>query len=904
MFHLASFNDRSESKYPKKQVVSSPRLASLLLGCLLVWQSVAPFAVLAATRGASSASGASANAASGRSKSGVPRGGNASRTFFSSRDKRSLAGAKEAAEILGVRKNVDRILELQAAGGEPSEELLWNKAIVLKQILLGYLEVRQTSDMLDESIDETYDAIDKHVRKVNRRVDLANTVNFTTFGVLFNIAAADRLKRQFDGSNELTFISASLTAGLGALAVGLSYTGSSIDRGRPNPLSNIFGLDKVSVPLPELVGKYIDGTPSGGMQTRKAAMLELWKTKFNVKDSRESHKILAAESTKRHYATLKLLNQRLGLLFSLNALAEQFDSELLALLRLIETNSAPTLAAPNAVVPSEEPGAVPKRGVTSTGEEPGAVPLRGAMSTDGEPSTSPDAPPAAVSPASETISGSVLANSHIGASGIEAAKLLRVEQFAASIINTNKTNSRNGEDLQTLALDLYVLEKILGAALEVRQLVDRIDQEKHYQFDILLPQLVRVRDRVNLMTNTATFTEIGVLKNIAGGAFVRQRNQAGTEMLLTMDAIAVLFSTANLAYLKLYRHKQDSDVNTLANIFKFDMPSDYQFTPLISSYLEGVPPESTSGNTRKQQLLAHWKENGILPRKENGLVSRKERTKEVLASVPSQHDKRVETIELVNKRVRMLFDLKGTVETFDLGLLELLTAIILPASEKNAGNRVDTQLALIKRTMQNALEIRSSCDQIDNQLSREYTAKEAILAARSRGIQYNNILNFTQSGTLGVVAQGLTLNNLQNQANTLDLISGSAVLLLSSAALLQQRMGKRPTKPELNMLAQVLVPGVTPKEYIPPSVLNYLNSPAVPNGLTRRESLIERWKSSGVITTKLRSTRNLRKLSACDETSRKESVQLITDRIVMLHDVQTMIESMDKQLVTALREDH
>src|SRR5690606_33393497 len=128
-------------------------------------------------------------------------------------------------------------------------------------------------------------------------------------------------KRQFDGSNELTFISASLTAGLGALAVGLSYTGSSIDRGRPNPLSNIFGLDKVSVPLPELVGKYIDGTPSGGTQTRKAAMLELWKTKFNVKDSRESHKILAAESTKRHYATLKLLNQRLGLLFSLNALA-------------------------------------------------------------------------------------------------------------------------------------------------------------------------------------------------------------------------------------------------------------------------------------------------------------------------------------------------------------------------------------------------------------------------------------------------------------------------------------------------------------------------------------------------------------------------------------------------------
>ncbi len=820
MFPLARSNYRLESTNPITRVFGSARLIAAMLGCLLVWQSVLPLAALAAMEA--------------RDSSGL-RGPHDLSGAVNARD---LSRANEAAEILGVRKNVDRILALQAAGGGPGEELLWNKAVVLKQILLGYLEVRQTSDLLDESIDETYDAIDKHVRRVNRRVNLANTVNFTTFGVLFNIAAVDRLENSFKGSNELTFISASLTAGLGALAVGLSYTGAAVDRGRPNPLANIFGLDNVSVPLPELVAKYIDGTPKDSTQSRKAAMLALWKTKFGVNESSESRKILAAESTRRHYATLKLLNQRLALLFSLNALAEQFDSELLALLRVIETTSVPI-------------------GTSTASSE-------------------------------ATLTG------YVGASGAEAAKLLKVEQCTADIINANKAGARNGDDLQILARDLYVLEKILGAALEIRQVVDRIDQEKHYQFDILLPQLTRVRDRVNLLTNTATFTEIGVLKNIAGGAFARGRNQAGTETILTMDAIAVLLSTANLAYLKLYRHKQDSQVNALANVYKLDTPSEYHFTSLISSYLEGVPPDSSNGVNRKQQLLAHWKQTGVL--------SNKERTKEALASMPSMHDKRVETIELVNKRIRMLFDLKGTVETLDSGLLQLLTAIILPAPSTPAENRVDGQLALIKRTMQNALEIRSSCDQIDNQLSHEYTAKEAILAARSRGIQYNNILNFTQSGTLGVVACGLALNNRENQANILDLVSGSAVLLLSTAALLQQRMGSRPTKPELNMLAQVLVPGTTPREYIPASVLQYLNSPVAPTGLTRRETLIERWKRSGVITTNLKSARNLSKLAACDETSRKESVQLITDRIVMLHDVQTTIESMDKQLVTALKE--
>lgn len=800
MVQLASSNDRSESKNPMTQVVTSARLIALSLGCLLVGQSVFPLAVLGAS---------------------VPP-----------TPPLASSGVNEASDILGVRNNVERIRALQAAGGAAGEELLWNKAIVLRQILLGYLEVRQTSDLLDEAIDDTYDAIDKQVRTVNRRVELANILNFTTFGVLFNIAAADRLQKKFNSSNTLTFISASLTAGLGAAAAGLSFTGASIDRCSPNPLANIFGLDEASVQLPELVSKYISSTPAGNTQSRKAATLDMWKKNFGVNDSSASQKILAAESPKRHYASLRLLNQRLALLFSLNALAEQFDSELLALLRAIEST------------------AVPASNLTLTSD------------------------------------------SHIGAPGIEAANLLHLEQCAAEIINMNSAGTRNGADLQTLALDLYMLEKILGAALEVRQVVDRIDQEKHYQIDVLLPQLVNAQNRMNLLTNTSTFTQIGVLKNIAGDEYSRKELQAGSETILAMDAITILLSTANLVYPALHRNKQDSQVNVLANVLKLDTPSKFHFTPLISSYFEGVPPSATNGLTRKQQLLNHWKLTGMLPSKK--------RAAEALASLPSMHDKRVETIELVGKRVQMLFDVRDTVETLDSGLLQLLSAVILPAPEKPADSRIDKQLALIKRVLRSALEVRSSCDQIDNQLSEEYTAKGAILAARSRGLQYNNILNFTQSGTLGVLAQGLALNKRPVEGDTLNLISGSAVLLLSSAALLQQRMGRRPAKPEINMLAQVLFPGST-KEGFLPSVWQYLNSRAATTGLTRRESLIERWKKSGVITTNLKSERNLGKLAACEQTSRKESVRLITDRIVMLHDVHTTIGSMDKQLVTALR---
>lgn len=757
---------------------------------------------------------------------------------FGAIELRGLSEVSEAADILGVRSNVDRILELQAAGGAPSEELLWNKAIVLRQLLLGYLEVRQTSDLLDEAIDDTYDAIDKQVRTVNRRVELANIVNFTTFGVIFNIGAAERLSKRFNNSNYLTFVGASLTAGIGAAAVALSYSGASKDRTRPNPLANIFGLNTVSVPLPELVGKYINATPKGKTQSRKQAMLDLWKSEFDLKEAIASREILAAESTKQHRASVGLLNQRLALLFSLNALAEEFDSELLALLRSIESTSVPTQTTKDSL--------------------------------------------------------QAVAN-QIGESGTEAAKLLQVEQCAADLIHMKGAGPSDGADLQALSIDLYVLEKILAAAFEVRQLVDRIDREKHYQFDILMPQLVRVRDRANLLSNTANFTEIGVLKSIAGRDFSLKHTPAGAQKILIMDALSVAIANANFVFLKLYRRKQVSEVNALANIFNFDVPSECRFSPLISSYLESVPPGSTKGMTRKQLLLERWRQEGRL--------SSKKGCAEALASLPSLHNKRVETIDLVNKRVEMLFDVSGAVETLDSELLQLLTAVILPAPENSTGNKIDKQLILTKRVLQHALEVRSASDQIDNQLSDEYTARGAILASRARGVQYNNILNFTQSGILGIVSQGLVMKGKNNHANAIDLVAGSTVLLLSTAALIQARIGRRPSKPELNVLAHVLAPSASSKESIPQSVRQYLNTPARENGMTRRESLIERWKKAGVITTNLQNQRSFGKLCASANQSRRETVQLISDRIVMLHDVKTTIESMDKQLVSALKED-
>jgi hypothetical protein len=226
-------------------------------------------------------------------------------------------------------------------------------------------------------------------------------------------------------------------------------------------------------------------------------------------------------------------------------------------------------------------------------------------------------------------------------------------------------------------------------------------------------------------------------------------------------------------------------------------------------------------------------------------------------------------------------------------------------SRTPSDGELSLQISLVKKILGGSLEIRMCTDTIDNELAEEYTAQSEMLASRNRGIELNNIANFTQSGLTGLITADLDLNGRHKAANEMDIVSGSTTLLLSSIALLQIRGGKRASASHTNMLAQILDLDPPGGQRFSPLLWEYLNSvpPGSKDGTTRREQLITRWKKSGVLTINLNEPSNLEKLAVYGPRykPRAETIKLITNRIVMLHDVHTLVESLDSELVSLLQ---
>jgi hypothetical protein len=311
-----------------------------------------------------------------------------------------------------------------------------------------------------------------------------------------------------------------------------------------------------------------------------------------------------------------------------------------------------------------------------------------------------------------------------------------------------------------------------------------------------------------------------------------------------------------------------------------------------------------------------------------------------LAAMPEERGKKEDTIKIARNRLRMLFDVKATAEKLDGGLCGLLSALqtfsgpveaqtlndpaadaarllkiqpqverllTLKASGSSAApsdEDLKLQVALVKNILGASLQVRKAKDLMDDQLATEYTAQGEIVARRDRGINLNNNINFSQFGIFGVETSAISLKGMSKSANQQDLVTGGCTLLLSSIALMQLRGGHRRSDAAPNMLGQIL--GLEPPadQRFTPLIWSYLESvpPGSKDGKTRREHLIARWKKAGVITVGLDKRQTLEKLAVDGPAHQKssETIKLITNRIVMLHDVCTLVESLDSELVDLL----
>lgn len=197
-------------------------------------------------------------------------------------------------------------------------------------------------------------------------------------------------------------------------------------------------------------------------------------------------------------------------------------------------------------------------------------------------------------------------------------------------------------------------------------------------------------------------------------------------------------------------------------------------------------------------------------------------------------------------------------------------------------------------------QTRRVMSELDRQISGFGAVAKVLEDERDQAIRTNNILNFTTNGSLaatqGAVSIG-TPTRFQNLGNELGVVAGGLTVLISAYALKVQKGGKRNSERDPNMLAPIfnLVPA-EPNKY-PPIVWNYLNDYEPEQKLTRREQLIQRWKTLSYLKKKgEKSNSHLEELCGTIPLNKKVTIAMLRTRIPMLEDLRATVSGMNEYL--------
>ncbi len=237
-------------------------------------------------------------------------------------------------------------------------------------------------------------------------------------------------------------------------------------------------------------------------------------------------------------------------------------------------------------------------------------------------------------------------------------KVERLQQLRQSHPGTELTD-------EELALKVELLDQIMGAALEVRMVADRIDRELSWAYNGKGMMEAKKQKYLNYLF-IASFMQGGILGVTAGREFLLHHTNTGAELLLVASSVGLGLSIIQTIVQRQKGSKPiDGGTTTLAHVFNLQDQKEEQHNPEIVYKFLDSPPLGTTGKSRKDLLIEDWKKGHYLQKKANLYT---------LAAMEKSPGKYKENIAILGNRIRMLFDTQWTVEQLDAELLELLRA--------------------------------------------------------------------------------------------------------------------------------------------------------------------------------------------------------------------------------------
>lgn len=766
----------------------------------------------------------------------------------------------QAAQILGIQNEVDRLLAARQRGANSESELHelnCLRAHIFRKIFDAVLQIRATNNHILAEIAYTNDVTAREQRKENDVQQLFNIANFAQFGTLYSLEGRSRIHDQFTQSAVLTGVSAGL--GLTLPIAGIMY-GKYVKAKNVAPpkfiAHAITGGPVDGSSLAPLVNAYMDLPEPGSTQTRREELYAFWKKQFHADISKKETLCGINDGKPKG---LFLLQTRSTLLWSLYTSIQGFNRELLPLLNVVKSQPVETVSANSSL-------------------------------------------PAAMT---------------IGAT--QAAHLLKIEPLVTELASLKGTENERKFELQ-----ITFLENILAASLDMRAAEDQAQVEINHHNDTVLASLEAGRGKFLQKTYEANFMQTGILGSIATLLYLKGEPKAGNTCFVVAGGLGTLLSTISFVGMHGGWRKENGDPNSLAGFFDLKPNNKYPFSPLVWSYLHAPCSTNPGGQSPKDYLMDVWEKHHSVSvdLKSEKTLARLGGVSKGRYDTINLVENRVRLLKGLKVQLQQ-FD-SELLELFRFAwpaaphpeLSNQNTVIALNKFGASAANLLHVQalvqecrdgqrdalaarLAVTRDVFEAFLDASSTCAKISRQIVIEGQALGRLMRERDRIIQLTNIANFYQINVLDIIIDGWLLNSTNPKhvlaGNRITIISGIMAPCMAFATIVEGHGGIRRTPSQPNPLGQIMDEPPPDSTQLSPLMVRYLDSkaPMSDDTLTRREILQKYWKESAMLSENVKHPSTVQKLSAYGKAHHgwSETIKLISNRLTMLSDLRVMLDA-------------
>ncbi len=221
------------------------------------------------------------------------------------------------------------------------------------------------------------------------------------------------------------------------------------------------------------------------------------------------------------------------------------------------------------------------------------------------------------------------------------------------------------KDFEHVRLKQQLLEKVIIATLQVRDVTARIDRELA-RLDRKSGYLENKRDRAIKLNSMANLFGTGLVNEVGQAGEMKVKEAPGEITELVGGGLSMVLAGRALMQQSGSKERVRAKPNMLAKIFNCPTDKNTEYPDVVWNYLNRVPPEDLTHQTRLEALLHHWEHYRLISNTKTAAGRKR------IAILTNTGQYGVASIALIDDQSALLSDLKAEVFQLDRDLLELL----------------------------------------------------------------------------------------------------------------------------------------------------------------------------------------------------------------------------------------